>query len=56
MIMEVRRQNQQEDEEEAKKPKWVQCPDIPEEFLTVDDETPHKIPVIPKRPRPTEGK
>ena len=42
---EAKKQNQQEDEDESELDhKWVQCPDIPDELLTVDDETPYKIP------------
>jgi len=35
-------QNQQEDE----KPKghWVQCPDMPDDLLTTDDDSPYKTP------------
>ena len=33
-----------EDEDEKLKCKWVQCPDMPEGLLTIDDETPHKTP------------
>ena len=44
--VEARNQSQQEDENEAYQPKgrWVSCPDMPEGLLTVDDETPYKIP------------
>ena len=35
-------QNQQEDEKP--KGRWVQCPDMPDGLLTVDDETPHRVP------------
>ena len=35
--------DQQEDESEPKS-RWVSCPDMPDGLLTVDDETPHKIP------------
>ena len=35
-------QNQQEDEKP--KGRWVQCPDMPDGLLTVDDETPQKTP------------
>ena len=36
-------QDQQEDESEPKG-RWVSCPDMPDGLLTVDDETPYKIP------------
>jgi len=41
--VEARIQNQ-DDEDEKLKCKWVQCPDMPEGLLTIDDETPHKTP------------
>ena len=41
--VEARIQNQN-DEDEKPKYKWVQCPDMPEGLLTIDDETPHKTP------------
>ena len=36
-------QDRQEDESEPKR-RWVSCPDMPDGLLTVDDETPYKIP------------
>ena len=41
--VEVRKQNQQEDDESKPKGRWVSCPDMPDGLLTVDDETPYKI-------------
>ena len=39
-------QDQQEDENEVCQPKsrWVSCPNMPDGLLTVDDETPHRVP------------
>ena len=41
--VESRNQRQQDDDESEPKYKWVQCPDMPEGLLTIDDETPHKM-------------
>ena len=35
--------NQSQDDEDESNCKWVQCPDMPEGLLTIDDETPHKM-------------
>ena len=42
--VEARKQNQQDDDEEKSKYKWVSCPDMPDGLLTTEDETPYKIP------------
>jgi len=47
--VEARNQNQQEDDEEKPKSRWVSCPDMPDGLLTVDDETPHRIPKEAKK-------
>ena len=36
-------QSQQDDDESEPKYKWVQCPDMSEGLLTIDDETTHKM-------------
>ena len=41
--VEARNQSQQDADEEPKS-RWVSCPDMPDGLLTVDDETPHRIP------------
>ena len=35
-------ENQQDDDESEPKYKWVQCPDMPDGLLTVEDEAPHE--------------
>ena len=44
--VEARNQNQQEDDEEKPKSRWVSCPDMPDGLLTTDDdgEMPQKMP------------
>jgi len=43
--VESRNQSQQGDDESEPKYKWVQCPDMPEGLLTIDDnEMPYKTP------------
>ena len=42
--VEVRKQSQQNVDEEKPKSRWVSCPDMPDGLMTVDDETPHKTP------------
>ena len=43
--VESRNQRQQDDDESEPKYKWVQCPDMPDGLLTIDDnDTEHKVP------------
>ena len=42
--VETRRNQSQEEDENKPKSRWVSCPDMPDGLLTVDDETPYKIP------------
>jgi len=41
--VEARDQSQQDADDEPKS-RWVSCPDMPDGLLTVDDETPHRVP------------
>ena len=47
--VEARNQSQQDDDKEKPKSRWVSCPDMPDGLLTVDDETPHRIPKEAKK-------